>query len=337
MDAIDFLGKTRRGVPQPVYVLTGDEEFLKLQVRAALTPYLLDDADPSFALTAYAGDQADWSTIRGELQTLPFLAPRRVVIIEQADDFVSERRSQLEKYVSQPSPGVMILDVRSWPSNTKLARAIPDAATIVCKAPKPAQLPAWCIQRANTAYGKKLAESAARLLTDLIEPSLGVLDQELAKLAVYVGSAAAISTNDVDALVGRSRGAETFKIFDAIGQGKAAEALAMLQQLLADGEHPIKLLGAFSWQLRKLAKAGRLMHDGMSMAQALSDVGAQFNMASWQQQIKHLGRRRLEKLYDWLIEVDLGMKGSSPLDEGAQLERLLVRLARPVGKNTSTV
>ncbi len=45
-------------------------------------------------------------------------------------------------------------------------------------------------------------------------------------------------------------------------------------------------------------------------------------------QLKHLGMNRLDKLYDWLLEVDGGLKGGSPLPERLQLERLVVRLAR---------
>jgi DNA polymerase-3 subunit delta len=44
--------------------------------------------------------------------------------------------------------------------------------------------------------------------------------------------------------------------------------------------------------------------------------------------MKHLGRRRLGKLYDWLMEVDLGLKGGSLLPPRTLLERLVVRLAR---------
>ena len=334
MDAIEFLTKSRKSQPQPVYVLAGDEEFLKRQARTSLVPQLLGDADPSFALSAYPGEQAEWSAIRSELDTLPFLAPRRVVVIEQADPFVTKYRQQLEKYLVKPSPGVLILDVRTWPANTKLAKTIPDEATVVCKAPKSAQLPGWCVQRANSEYGKKLAPAAAQLLVDLTEPSLGLLDQELAKLAVYVGEKPAITASDVDVLVGRNRSAETFKIFDAIGRGNAGEALAILQRLLADGGEPIQLLGAFSWQLRRLAKAGRLIRDGLSSTQALTEVGVNpYYLASWQQQIRQLGRQRLEKLYDWLLEVDLGIKGSSTLDEQTQLERLIVRLVRPATAN----
>src|SRR5262249_26767311 len=154
------------------------------------------DADPAFAVSSYPADRADWSTVRGELQTLPFLSPRRVVVIDQADEFVSNNRQTLEKYVARPSPGVLILDVRTWQSTTRLAKLVPDEATIVCKVPKPLQLPGWCVQRATAEYGKKLAEPAAQLLVELTEPSLGLLDQELAKLATYVGEAPAISAED---------------------------------------------------------------------------------------------------------------------------------------------
>ncbi len=331
MDAIDFLSKSRKGPPQPVYVLTGDEEFLKRQAREALSKYLLGDADPSFALSSYAGDQANWSTVLGELLTLPFLAPRRVVVIEQADPFVSEHRQQLEKYFAKAAAGVLILDVRSWPANTKLAKAIPDQATIACKAPKPTQLPGWCIERAELEYAKNLAQAAAQNLVEFIEPSLGLLDQELAKLAVYVGDRKSITADDVDVLVGRSRNAETFKIFEEIGKDNTGEALAILQRLLADGAEPIQILAAFSWQLRRLAKAGRLVSNGLSPTQALTEVGVNpYYMAAWQQQLRHLGPQRLENLYDWLIEIDLGLKGSSTLDPKTQLERLIVRLARPL-------
>src|SRR5436309_13529861 len=130
MNALTFLDKAAKAKPQPLYVLPGDEDFLKRQVFAALTPRLLGDADPAFALATFPGDKADWSSVRAELDTLPFLSPRRVVVVEQADPFVTKARPLLEKYVGQPSPsGVLILEVKAWPANTKLAKLVPDAQT----------------------------------------------------------------------------------------------------------------------------------------------------------------------------------------------------------------
>jgi hypothetical protein len=45
-------------------------------------------------------------------------------------------------------------------------------------------------------------------------------------------------------------------------------------------------------------------------------------------QMRHLGQRRLARLYDWLLEVDLGSKGGSQLPERVLFERLIVRMAR---------
>jgi DNA polymerase-3 subunit delta len=47
-----------------------------------------------------------------------------------------------------------------------------------------------------------------------------------------------------------------------------------------------------------------------------------------EQQLRHLGRRRLDHLYDWLLETDQGLKGGSQLSPRILLERLVVRLAR---------
>jgi DNA polymerase-3 subunit delta len=99
--------------------------------------------------------------------------------------------------------------------------------------------------------------------------------------------------------------------------------------LFEQGQEPLQILGAFSWQLRRLAQAGRLIQQGAYPSLALETVGVwPAARPSWEQQLKHLGRSRIGKLYDWLLETDLGLKGSNPLPEETQLERLLVRLAR---------
>src|SRR5215207_6816943 len=144
MDALAFLDKAAKAKPQPVYVLHGDEAFLKRQVLAALDPVLLGDADPDFAKTVLPGATADWSTVRADLDTLPFLSPRRVVVIDQADPFVTKYRPVLEKYVAAPAKhGVLVLDVKAWPSTTKLAKLVSETATIVCKAPAPQSVAKW--------------------------------------------------------------------------------------------------------------------------------------------------------------------------------------------------
>jgi DNA polymerase-3 subunit delta len=335
MDSLTFLKQKARGAPQPVYVLPGDEAFLKRQVLALLRTLVLGPEEGGFGLSAHPGDKATYAAVHDELETLPLLGPRRLVVVDNADPFVTRERQRLEKYLAKPSAtGVLVLDVSSWPSNTKLAKAVPDAGTIVCKAPATHQLPQWCKEWCAAHHGKDLAVPAARLLVDLVGPDMGLLDQELGKLAVYAGEAKRVTEEDVDRLVGQSREENTWKIFDLIGAGRVGDSLTFLGRLLDQGQDPLRLLGAFSMQLRRLAQAARLHGDGLALDEALDEVGVPSFPAARQgaqQQLRHLGRRRLNQVYDWLLQTDVGLKGGSQLPPRTLLERLVVQLARPRG------
>lgn len=330
MDSLTFLEQTG-GEPRPVYVVHGEEDFLKRQVLAALRVRILGAGDDSFGPSTHAGDKAVWRDIHSELQTLPFLSPRRLVVVENAEPFVSAHRPQLEKYLAAPvRSGVLVLEVKNWLATTKLYKLLDGPSAIACKALTGQKLAEWCRQWASGQHKKQLLVAATQLLVDLVGPDMGLLAQEIAKLAVYVGDAARIGPEDVDRLVGNNRAENTFKIFDLIGKGDAARALALLDRQFGQGEDPLRLLGAFGWQLRRLAQAARLSAGGTPLVSALEQVGfPPFKLRDCEQLMRHLGRRRLERLYDWLIEVDLGLKGASQLPPRTLLERLVVRLALP--------
>lgn len=335
MDSLTFLDRLDKAKPQPLYVLHGDEDFLKRQCLLALRRLLLGPEEDSFALTTYPGDKATRAAVNDDLHTRPFVGPRRVIVLEAADPFVTRERAWLEKYFTEaskaPPPGVLVLDVTSWTSTTKLAKQTPDAWLLTCKAPPSQQVTQWAVAWCQSRHGKQLAAGAARLLVDLIGPEMGLLNQEMEKLAVYVGTAGKIEAKDVDALVGRHRAEITWQIFDLIGKGAVSEALTFLQRLLDQGEEPMKLLGGFSFTLRKLAQAARLSSQGVSLHESMTRAGIPNFPAARQaaeQQMRHLGKRRLDKLYEWLLQTDSGMKGGSTLPPATLLERLVVQLAR---------
>ena len=333
MDALKFINAKSKGKRQPVYVLSGDEDFLKRQCRTIIESHILGDTDPAYALTVFDGEELDFSTIRNEVDSVSFFSDVRLVIVEHAEDFVTKFRPALEKYVAEPSSvGVVVLDVKSFPATTKLAKALPEEAHIVCKAPPDYRLPLWCVDWCQSRYDKKLVTPASQLLVELVGAGMGQLDQELHKLRDFVGDRPSIEARDVVELVGKSREMVVFKIMDSIGAGKAAEAVKIVVELLDRGEEPMKLLGGLSFQLRKLARVARSHQQGANIDDALARFGVpNFPSAreSAHKQLKHLGLARLESLYDWLLELDSGLKGGSELPERLQLERLVARLARP--------
>lgn len=330
MDALDFISKAAKAKPQPLFALVGAEAFLRHLTLEKLTADLLGDADPAFALSAYEGESANWSTVKAELDTLPFLSPRRVVVIEAADPFVTNFRPHLEALVAaEKFSGTLILSLGSLPSNTRLAKLLPAAAVIECKPLKTTAAVAWAKKWLPTRYGKDFAPGAAERLVEFGGDSLGLLDGEMAKLATFAGDAKLVTNDHVASVVGRSREAETFKIFDALGAGDGRKALEILDRLLQSGDDVRRVLGAFSYKLRQLGAISRLVRGGHSEFEAMRAAGVNFGQDETRRLLQHLGRARMDRVYDWLLEVDLGMKGGSELPERIQLERLVARMARP--------
>ena len=234
-----------------------------------------------------------------------------------------------EAHPSAGTTGLLILDVKTWAGNTRLAKMIDNNATIVCKAPSQQNLASWCSQWCAAHYQKQLPGDAARLLTELVDPEMGVLDQELLKLSIAVGAKAKIEYPDVERFVGHSHTQDIWKIFDAIGAGNVKSALAIIDRLFDQGEEPLRILGAMTWQLRKLAQATRLTTQGMSLGAAAAKAGVPpFKLRDAETQVRHLGRRRLDRLYDWLLQMNIDMRGGSPLPARTLFERFLLTLAR---------
>src|SRR5205807_8997760 len=121
---------------QPLYGVHGDEDVLRRRVLDALKAFVLGGEGDDFSISTHPGDKATFAAVFDELQTVPFFGARRLVVVENADPFVVRNRAALEKAVGDlPATGPLVLDVKSWAANTRLAKPVPDAVTIVCKAP----------------------------------------------------------------------------------------------------------------------------------------------------------------------------------------------------------
>ena len=105
LHAFDYLSAIDDHAPQPVNVVFGDESFLKRHVLSNLKKQALGTSDADFSLTVFEGKQAELADVLDELSTMAmFGGSSRLVLIEEADDFVSRYRPELEDYVGAPRP-----------------------------------------------------------------------------------------------------------------------------------------------------------------------------------------------------------------------------------------
>jgi DNA polymerase-3 subunit delta len=341
ISALDYLSQPDKYPVAAVCAVFGDEAFLKSEVLGALRRQVLTSEDDGFSLTTFTGKETQLREMLDALATVSlFGSGRRLVIVEDADTFVTEYRTQLEDYVTRPhAGGVLVLEVKTWPGNTRLAKAVAASGlTIECKPPTERQLKTWISQRAKTANKVRLDAAAADMLLELVPPDLGIVTQELSKLALIAGEAGTIDEAIVRENVGGWRARTTWDMIDAVADGDAAAALAQLDRLITAGEKPQGLLPQIAPSLRRFATATELVEEAEARKQrlpirnALSQAGVPpFKLNDAERQLRRIGRARARQLTRWLLAADLAIKGHNSAEDRAriELERLIVRLSAP--------
>ncbi len=258
-----------------VYVICGKDAFLVAQECEALLDRLLPAEQRPMALYQPPAEQAEIADVLDELRTVPFLAERRVVLIKDADAFVSANRQHLENYFEKPAPrGVMILTVNTWTKTTRLAKKLPDIGQLVDVGDIGArQLPQFACRWAESKYGKKLASATAHLLVELTGDDPGRIASEIDKLAAYVGDRQTIAADDVHKLIGNNRMFNAFAVIDSMTAGDFATALKRLRNMFAaDKSAEYTVVGAFAYHLRKMFAAKVLLGRGVNPRQVAQQL-----------------------------------------------------------------
>ena len=311
-----------------VIALAGTERALKASTRELILKDVLPEEDDS--PTSFSGKETEMKTVRDELRTLSMWGERRVVIVENADEFVTENRSALEKYCQTPAKkSLLILDVKSLPKNTRLFKSIQKSGLVVeCTELKGAALKKWIRETAGSQHDRQNSPEAVTLLIELVGNSLGLLSQELAKLAAYVGDLPEIDQQAVRRLVGGWKAETTWAMTNAVRDGDLDLALFHLDRLLGSGESPFRILGGVSSVFRKFATATEIARQGTPLQSALQKAGVFPNdVSSSAGYLRRIGRPRAEQISGWLLEADASLKGGSRIALRLQVEMLLVRLS----------
>jgi DNA polymerase-3 subunit delta len=333
MHATDFLKEPDKHAHVGVAVLFGSETHLRSRARKSLARVLCGDAgeDSDLGLSVFNGKDADYKSVSDELLTVSMFGDHRVVVIEDADDFVSGNRPQLEKYVEKPArKATLILDVKSWPKNTRLAKKLVSTKglTIECTELTGASLLRWITELAETEYEKKISKDAAAAMVQLAGSSLGLLGQEVEKLANYVGDRDRITPEDVRTLVGGWKAETTWVMLNAARDGRINEALECLDQLLGAGEAPQRILGGLNHTFRRIAQATESSRGGKPLSAAVKEAGVFYKETrAVELYLRTIGRPRAELILHRLAKADRNMKGGSRMPPRFQLEQLLISLA----------
>lgn len=318
--------------PKPtVYLLYGDDELAMADFIARLREKLGDPSTADLNTIRYAAESTDPGTLAAACGSAPFLAPRRLVILDKPTVWLASETTRERFFIlldSLPSTTALVLaqpgDLKPGSPLRTWAEAHP--ATALSRAfdtPHDKAFLDWLRQRAQT-LGGSIDPQAAHLLAELVseDPRLAAL--ELAKLLDYVDRRRPITAEDVEALTPFRGQADVFAMVDAIGNRNAREALQRLHRLLEE-EDPHPIFGMIIRQFRLILQARECLERGTDPRQALGlhpfvaeKVGAQ---------ARNFSLEALQSIYHQLLDLDLATKSSAAPMVSA-LDTLVASLSR---------
>ena len=297
--------RLKKGQVEPVYVLTGDEAFLKFQALGFIREALSEQGEEKAEVIYFQGQETRSDEVMSLLRTPSMFWGRHLVVVEKAREFIAQHKSTIEGYARSPGAGVLVLVSDSLGSGAP-------GVVVECKNLYENQIPGWIRKRARD-YGKEISAPAAALLVEIMGTALWEIDQKLQAISLYLGEEKRIELEDVEALLPQAGKHRFWDLTDAIGEKKAERALRVLQELLLAARRPKEIAGilaGLAWHLRRLVLVKRALVSGATPKEIGEQIGEKrsFLLRRLLSQARLFSLEALEEKLGHLLEADLAMK-----------------------------
>jgi DNA polymerase-3 subunit delta len=334
------------------YLLHGADEFTRSEEIAKLKQKLGDPAVVNLNTTVLDGRKVTLPALIQACDALPFMARRRLVIVEgfwsrfeppegakakgkppkmPASD-TALIKGLLEYLPRLPqTTGLVFVESRTLQKTNPAFKAVPSDQKKVAyvkefKPPDERELGRWIKRRMN-AKGGEIMPQAAQELAHLVGGDLRQLDQELDKLWAHSNFQRPVSIADVRNLVSATQTESVFALVDAIGLRQREKAMRVLHELLEAGAAPLYLLSMIERQFRILLQVKDLQARAVAPSGMQKTLGIRhsFIIEKSLRQAQNFRMDALESIYGRLADVEQKIK-TGEIDDLLALDLLVIEL-----------
>ena len=310
----------------PLYFLFGEEPYLLNSSVERFKYSVLTEGAVDFNYSLFYASDADVTTIKDAVETLPMMAARRLVILKEAQDLSDKEWIELESLITAPveSSVFVILASRVDKRKKQIRQLLEKADCVEFKKPYENQVPSWVNYIAQT-LGLTISNEAIHLLHKLVGNHLTEIEAELKKLGEFIGSHRRIEMADVAQVVSRSKEENVFDFTKAIGENDRVRALEHLVHLLDQGQNEVGIVSLVARHIRILLSLKRGIEEGLHGAKLAhyAQVPPYF-LEGYLDQARLWTQKKLEGTLVILSETDKALK-SSPLSSHIWLENLVLK------------
>ena len=339
----DLQSQINRHGLSPLYLVIGEEPYFRDQALSMLRvagqeknasklsdPSAAHDSSQMFHVDVVYGDETDASEILAISEEASFFSSRRLLIIKWADKLSARDGEALIPYFQNPNETTtMVMTAAKLDGRTKWVQELKKRGTVVECAPLfEGQRAGWVTQRARE-LGLQLEDSALEILKDQVAEGLYGTAGELEKLVAFMPEGHRVRAQDVETVRGKPPGISVFDWSEAVARGDQGRALDIVAKNLETGEAPLRMLGAFLWQMRKIWKTHELMQEGYDAGQAARQAGIPpFRTREFIQQVQRWKQSHLRRAWELFAQADSALKGGRASRPKLILDDLVIQLCR---------
>lgn len=327
-----------------IHLLYGQDDF---SLREALAD-IKNEAAPAelgdVNVNVLDGTRVAFDELSATCDTVPFLADKRLVLVEGLLSTFERGRSARPPAAEDVKPGLgsweglsdylervpettelVFVDGPLAGGNRLLAVVRPRAQVRTFQQPPPREIRPWIRRRAE-AEEIDIEPRAIDTLADTAGNDLGVIVSELRKLSLY-RAGDTIRHEDVQELVPYAREARIFDAVDAIVEGKVDAALDLVHRLLRGGSPVPFIFAMLARQVRLLILAKDLKSEGIPASEHGKRLGISgFPLSKIQNQERRFTAERLAQIHNKLLKADISLKTTS-VDDELILDLLVTEIA----------
>lgn len=307
-----------------IYLLHGEEAYLRKQYRDRLRQALLEEED-TMNVHYFEGKNTAAGEIADLADTLPFFAPRRVIVVENSG-WLQKGGDALAQYLPHmPETTFLILVEAQVDKRTKLYKEIKKRGRIAeFGAQDEGTLKKWILGMLKK-ENKQISAAALQYLLNQTGTEMDQIKNELEKLLCYTLNRSEITPEDIDRVCTRRIQNQIFDMVEAIGKKEQKRALQLYYDLLVLKEPPMRILALIGRQFNFLLQIKELKKKGYSQAAIAEKTGLHgFVVGKYERQAAGFKMEELKKALEACVVADEQVKRGLMTDT-MSVELLLVR------------
>lgn len=307
-----------------MYLLYGEEAYLRKQYRDRLKGALAAEGD-TMNYSYFEGKDISAGAVIDLAETMPFLAERRLIVMENSNLFKSGGEKMAE-YLAEPAQTAYFVFVeKEIDKRSKLFKTVSSNGTAVeFPVQNEATLKKWILGMFRK-EGKQVTERALNCFLEKTGTDMENIRKELEKLMCYCMDKESVTEQDIEEICTQRVSNHIFDMVNAIADRKRKRALDLYYDLLALKEPAMRILFLIARQFNLLLQVKELEGKGYDNKTIGRKVGLQpFIAGKYVAQAGKFKSGDLREAVEACVEAEEAVK-TGRMNDVMSVELLIVR------------